>query len=50
MIAPKGLPSGFWGQMQDNNAKYQFGVDVLIVSGPALVAVPRSSHIQIQGD
>ena len=50
VIAPKGLPSGFWGQMQDNNAKYQFGVDVLIVSGPALVAVPRSSHIQIQGD
>lgn len=45
--APKGLPDGFWTQMQDNNAKFQFGVDVMLVAGPALVAVPRSSQIQI---
>jgi alpha-D-ribose 1-methylphosphonate 5-triphosphate synthase subunit PhnH len=50
LVAPRGLPDGFWGQMQDNNAKFQFGVDALLVSGPALVAVPRSSQIQIQGD
>lgn len=49
VVAPKGLPEGFWGQMQDNNARFQFGVDVLIVSGAALTAVPRSSQIQIQG-
>jgi alpha-D-ribose 1-methylphosphonate 5-triphosphate synthase subunit PhnH len=49
VIAPKGLPEGFWEQMQDNNAKFQFGVDVLIVSGPALTAVPRSSQIQKKG-
>jgi alpha-D-ribose 1-methylphosphonate 5-triphosphate synthase subunit PhnH len=48
-VAPKGLPEGFWKQMQDNNSKFQFGVDVLIVSGQALIATPRSSHIQIQG-
>jgi alpha-D-ribose 1-methylphosphonate 5-triphosphate synthase subunit PhnH len=48
-VAPKGLPGGFWAQMQDNNSKFQFGVDVLIVSGQALIATPRSSHIQIQG-
>ena len=48
-VAPRGLPEGFWGQMQDNNARFQFGVDVLIVSGPSLTAVPRSSQIQIQG-
>jgi alpha-D-ribose 1-methylphosphonate 5-triphosphate synthase subunit PhnH len=48
--APRGLPPGFWAQLQDNNAKFQFGVDVLLVSGPALTAVPRSSQIQIQGD
>ncbi len=48
-VAPSGLPETFWGQMQDNNAKFQFGVDVLIVSGSALTAVPRSSNIQIQG-
>lgn len=50
VVAPKGLPEGFWGQMQDNNAKYQFGVDALLVAGPALIAVPRSAQIQIQGD
>jgi alpha-D-ribose 1-methylphosphonate 5-triphosphate synthase subunit PhnH len=50
VVAPKGLPEGFWGQMQDNNAKYQFGVDVLLAHGPALIAVPRSAQIQIQGD
>lgn len=48
-VAAKGLPEGFWPQMQDNNAKFQFGVDVLLVAGPALVAVPRSSQIQIEG-
>ena len=49
VVAPKGLPEGFWDQMRDNNAKFQFGVDVLIVSGQVLTAVPRSSRIQIQG-
>ena len=48
-LAPSGLPEGFWEQLRDNNAKFQFGVDVLIVSGPLLTAVPRSSQIQIQG-
>jgi alpha-D-ribose 1-methylphosphonate 5-triphosphate synthase subunit PhnH len=49
-VAPRGLPEGFWDQVRDNNAKFQFGVDVLIVSGPLLTAVPRSSQIQTQGD
>jgi alpha-D-ribose 1-methylphosphonate 5-triphosphate synthase subunit PhnH len=48
-IAPRGLPEGFWSQMQENNVKYQFGVDVLLVAGPALIAVPRSAQIQIRG-
>ena len=45
-VAARGLPDGFWSQMQDNNAKFQFGVDVMLVAGAALVAVPRSSQIQ----
>lgn len=49
MVAPRGLPEHFWDQMQDNNAKFQFGIDALIVSGQFLTAVPRSSQIQIQG-
>ncbi len=48
-VAPAGLPEGFWDQLRDNNAKFQFGVDVLVVSGAALTAVPRSTQIQIQG-
>ncbi len=49
VIAPLGLPDGFWDQMRDNNAKFQFGVDVLLVSGSVLTAIPRSSQIQIEG-
>ncbi len=49
VVSPSGLPEGFWAQLQDNNAKFQFGVDVLMVSGQVLTAVPRSSQIQIQG-
>jgi alpha-D-ribose 1-methylphosphonate 5-triphosphate synthase subunit PhnH len=49
VVAPRGLPEGFWAQMRDNNAKFQFGVDVLIVSGSALTAAPRSSRIEIEG-
>jgi alpha-D-ribose 1-methylphosphonate 5-triphosphate synthase subunit PhnH len=50
ILAPRGLPEGFWRQMQDNHARFQFGVDVLLGAGPALAAVPRSSDIQIEGD
>jgi alpha-D-ribose 1-methylphosphonate 5-triphosphate synthase subunit PhnH len=50
VVAPQGLPPGFWGQLQDNNAKFQFGVDVLVVSGAALVALPRSAQIKIEGE
>jgi alpha-D-ribose 1-methylphosphonate 5-triphosphate synthase subunit PhnH len=48
-IAPAGLPDGFWAQVQDNNSKFQFGVDVLLVAGQTLTAVPRSSRVQIPG-
>jgi alpha-D-ribose 1-methylphosphonate 5-triphosphate synthase subunit PhnH len=36
--------------MQENNARFQFGVDVLLVSGGTMIAVPRSSQINLQGD
>jgi alpha-D-ribose 1-methylphosphonate 5-triphosphate synthase subunit PhnH len=49
VVAPNGLPEGFWPQMRDNNAKFQFGVDVLIVAGGGLIAAPRSSIVEIQG-
>jgi alpha-D-ribose 1-methylphosphonate 5-triphosphate synthase subunit PhnH len=47
-VSPDGLPPGFWGQMSDNNARFQFGVDVLLSAGDALMAIPRSSRIRVQ--
>jgi alpha-D-ribose 1-methylphosphonate 5-triphosphate synthase subunit PhnH len=51
MIAPNGLPSDFWAQVQDNNAQFQFGIDLLLVEGNSLIALPRSTQIQfVEGD
>lgn len=47
-IAPRGLPDGFWEQIRTNHAQFQFGVDVLLVAGPKLLALPRSTRAQIR--
>lgn len=47
-IAPRGLPDGFWEQIQANHDQFQFGVDVLLVAGPKLLALPRSTRAQIR--
>ena len=49
-IAPTGLPEDFWPQVQANNARFQFGVDLLFVAGGLLTALPRSTRITIKGD
>ena len=49
-IAPTGLPDGFWDQVQANNARFQFGVDLLFVAGDRLTALPRSTRVTIKGD
>lgn len=43
-IAPLGLPVHFWRQFADNNSAFQFGVDVLLVAGDRLMALPRSAR------
>lgn len=48
-VAPAGLPQGFWDQFETNSAQFQFGVDVLLVAGQALMALPRSARAQIKG-
>lgn len=48
-VAPAGLPAGFWDQFETNSAQFQFGVDVLLVAGQALMALPRSARAQIKG-
>jgi len=47
-IAPSGLPDGFWDQVQTNHAQFQFGVDLLLVAGSKLLALPRSTRVEIK--
>jgi alpha-D-ribose 1-methylphosphonate 5-triphosphate synthase subunit PhnH len=49
-IAPRGLPAGFWEQFQTNNAQFQFGVDVILVAGSTLMALPRSTRAKPTGE
>ena len=49
-IAPTGLPTDFWPQVQANNARFQFGVDLLFAAGGLLTALPRSTCVTIKGD
>jgi alpha-D-ribose 1-methylphosphonate 5-triphosphate synthase subunit PhnH len=48
-IALKGLSAAFWDQVQTNHAQFQFGVDLLLVSGDRLTALPRSTRVNIKG-
>lgn len=49
-VAPRGLPDGFWAQLQTNNAQFQFGVDVILVAGSMLMALPRSTRAKPTGE
>jgi alpha-D-ribose 1-methylphosphonate 5-triphosphate synthase subunit PhnH len=48
IIAPAGLHSGFWADVADNHALYPRGVDLLLVSGASLMALPRSTSARLQ--
>jgi len=48
-VSPAGLPAEFWQQFAENGAQFQFGVDVLLVAGDQLMALPRSTRIQTEG-
>ncbi len=48
-LALAGLPAGFWDQVLINHSKFQFGVDLVFVAGNRLTALPRSTHVAIQG-
>lgn len=49
-LALSGLPDGFWAQVQDNNQKFQFGVDLIFVAGDRVTALPRSTRVTIKGN
>lgn len=44
-LALDGLRPGFWGEVQENHARFQFGVDLIFVAGDRLTALPRSTRI-----
>lgn len=43
VIAPTGLPASFWQDWSANHDRFPLGVDVLLVAGDSLVALPRST-------
>ena len=50
MLSLAGLPEGFWDQVQANQSKFQFGVDLIFVAGDRLTALPRSTRPILQGN
>ncbi len=44
-LSLKGLRPGFWAEVQDNHARFQFGVDLIFVAGDRLTALPRSTRV-----
>jgi len=48
-ISPVGLSADFWRQFAENGAQFQFGVDVLLVAGDQLMALPRSTRASTEG-
>ena len=45
-IAPCGLPSGFCDAMAANHARFPLGFDLVLVSGTAAMALPRTTRIR----
>ena len=44
-LALAGLRPGFWAEVQENHARFQFGVDLIFVAGDRLTALPRSTRV-----
>jgi alpha-D-ribose 1-methylphosphonate 5-triphosphate synthase subunit PhnH len=44
-LRAEGLPPRFWTQLRDNHALFPRGVDVLLVAGTRLAALPRTTRV-----
>lgn len=42
-----GVPKNFWAEMQQNNALFPLGVDVIFAGRNQLAALPRSTRIEV---
>lgn len=45
MIAPRGLPSDFAAQWEDNTSRFPRGVDLVLVAGASLACLPRTARL-----
>lgn len=48
IIAPQGLAKDFWIQWAQNGAHFPLGVDVMLVAGSRLLALPRTTRASIK--
>ncbi len=46
LVSPSGLPETFWQEAAMNSRRYPLGIDLFLVSGAELMAVPRSTAIE----
>jgi alpha-D-ribose 1-methylphosphonate 5-triphosphate synthase subunit PhnH len=44
-VAPQGLTAAFWAERAELVAHFQFGIDVMLCAGDALIAIPRTTRI-----
>jgi len=47
VVAPQGLPEGFWSLWSLNAQLYPLGVDVILVSGREIVGLPRTVTVEV---
>ena len=47
LVAPRGLPDGFWMQMAANRALFPLGVDVVLTAGDRAIGLPRSVKVEV---
>ena len=43
----KGLPGGFWHQVQENHAGFPKGVDMIFCARDRIAALPRSTQVEV---